>query len=483
MCAAMSCTEVWMLTHLEVDGFKNLLGFAADFGPYTCIAGPNAVGKSNIFDAIHFLSLLADMTFSEAAAGVRSTDRSPSDVDLLFFDGRDDLAPRRMRLAAEMIVPRYVEDDFGRQAEAMASYLRYEIELEYVGPSGGKVRSGGLRLRHESLTNLRAGDAVQKMPWLRGKKAFRDAVIFNNRKGGAFISTTVEEDDEATINVHQEGGSRGQPRKSPAARAPRTLVSTTTTTESPTILAARNEMRRWRLLALEPSAMRQPDEVTNAGVITANGAHLAAALLRMADGDSGASYSRVAAEAAALTDIRRVDVDVDERRELLTLEAAVGGGDLLPARNLSDGTLRFLALCIILVDPEFDGVICMEEPENGIHPARIGAMVDLVRDLAVGPEEAPGPDNPLRQVIVNTHSPLFVRKQRDDDLVVALTSTVSRGGHAATTVGLHPMVGSWRAETRIAQPALTGKDVEDYLVSQPGDQLVHDLGIDEGVVT
>ena len=48
-----------MLTRLEVDGFKNLLGFDAYFGPYTCIAGPNAVGKSNIFDAIEFLSLLA----------------------------------------------------------------------------------------------------------------------------------------------------------------------------------------------------------------------------------------------------------------------------------------------------------------------------------------------------------------------------------------------------------------------------------------
>ena len=48
-----------MLTRLEADGFKNLIDFAVDFGPYTCIAGPNGVGKSNVFDAIHFLSLLA----------------------------------------------------------------------------------------------------------------------------------------------------------------------------------------------------------------------------------------------------------------------------------------------------------------------------------------------------------------------------------------------------------------------------------------
>ncbi len=30
-----------MLTRIEVDGFKNLVDFSLDFGPYTCIAGEN----------------------------------------------------------------------------------------------------------------------------------------------------------------------------------------------------------------------------------------------------------------------------------------------------------------------------------------------------------------------------------------------------------------------------------------------------------
>lgn len=63
-----------MLTRLEVNGFKNLLKFAVDFGPFNCIAGPNGAGKSNIFDAIRFLSLLADHTILEAALQVRDTD-------------------------------------------------------------------------------------------------------------------------------------------------------------------------------------------------------------------------------------------------------------------------------------------------------------------------------------------------------------------------------------------------------------------------
>ena len=41
-----------MLTRLRVKGFKNLVDVEAHFGPFTCIAGANAVGKSNLFDAV-----------------------------------------------------------------------------------------------------------------------------------------------------------------------------------------------------------------------------------------------------------------------------------------------------------------------------------------------------------------------------------------------------------------------------------------------
>ena len=49
-----------MLTRLKVNGFKNLMNVDIRFGPFTCIAGANGVGKSNLFDAIRFLSALAD---------------------------------------------------------------------------------------------------------------------------------------------------------------------------------------------------------------------------------------------------------------------------------------------------------------------------------------------------------------------------------------------------------------------------------------
>ena len=40
-----------MLTRLKVNGFKNLVDVDVRFGPFTCLAGVNEVGKSNLFDA------------------------------------------------------------------------------------------------------------------------------------------------------------------------------------------------------------------------------------------------------------------------------------------------------------------------------------------------------------------------------------------------------------------------------------------------
>lgn len=462
-----------MLTRLEADGFKNLLDFAVDFGPYTCIAGPNAAGKSNIFDAIEFLSLLADHPFMEAALRLRSVGPRGGDPRTLFWEG-DDGTTRTMRLAAEMIVPAEVEDDFGRSVKPTTSFLRYELELEYEPPEAvGYAQMGRIVLRREELRHIKLGEAADHLPWPHSKRHFRDAVVSGRRAGTAYISTSSDEGGVGIVNVHQDGGSRGQPRTSPAERAPRTVVSTTTTSDDPTILAARREMQQWRALALEPSAMRSPDAASESSQIAPNGAHLAAALYRLRAAGNEDVYAAVASAAAALTDVREVNVDFDPHRELLTLQAKLGSGPPLPARALSDGTLRFLALCIISVDAEFGGLVCMEEPENGIHPGRIEAMVDLVRSLAVDPEEPPGPDNPFRQVIVNTHSPYFVRYQSPDDLLLAMPASIRRNDDIVTTVKLVPLQETWRA--RAGGITISKNTIMDYLRLPPGSQFQLDF--------
>ncbi|MEH1011648.1 AAA family ATPase [Micromonospora sp. CPCC 206060] len=467
-----------MLTRLEVHGFKNLLDVDIAFGPFTCIAGANGVGKSNIFDAIEFLSYLATDTLVEAAQRIRGSSGSRGgDPRDLFWDGYRD-HQHRIRLAAEMIVPAEVEDDLGTPAEATTTFLRYEVTLGFEPPvKEGSI--GRLSLLGEELRHITRGESARHLRFRHSAGKFRNAVVRGERRGGAFLSTESR-DTGTVINVHGDGGSRGKPQPRAASRAGRTVLSTVTTNDYPTILAARREMQSWRRLALEPSALRAPDGFADPRSLAADGRHLAATLYRIANeaggddqkGDPEAVYARVAGRLSDLVGVRVRDVvvELDRVREVFTLFLEERGDLRLPARALSEGTLRFLALCVLLEDPTFTGLICMEEPENGIHPANLSAMLDLVRDLAVDPLGSPGETNPFRQVIVNTHSPWVVQLCDPADLLLAdVRPRPGPDGTVIRSLSLLPYRDSWRALP--GQPTFSEADVVAYLAAPPDAQL------------
>lgn len=470
-----------MLTRLEVKGFKNLLDVSADFGPFTCIMGANAVGKSNIFDVVELLSHLADEPFFEASRRIRSG-AGRGDPRDLFWDGYSD-EPRELELAAEMIVPRVVEDDLGSEAKASTTFLRYEISLGFEAPEGrGSI--GRLVLQNETLKHITKGEAAARLPFRHSAKQFRSRVVVGERRGGAFLSTEHTENG-TIINVHGDGGSRGRPQPRAAGRGGRTVLSTVSTNDYPTILAARREMQGWRRLALEPSALREPDDFSGSRSLDPSGGNLAATLFRMAQSPDAegvvepeAVYARVAGRLADLTGVgvESLEVELDEGRELFTLFLEERGHVRLPARALSEGTLRFLALCVLLEDPRATGLICMEEPENGIHPENLTSMVSLVRELAVDAGREPGGDNPFRQVIVNTHSPGVMQLSGKENLLLAETTSVrTDGGRTARALCLAPYRGTWRAGTSPRSFALA--DVVPYLTPPAGAQLTIPLDL------
>lgn len=464
-----------MLTRLEVRGFKNLRDMAIDLGPFTCLAGPNGVGKSNVFDAIQFLAELSNRPLMEAAEALRETrsERSADPRDLFWaMPGEEHV----MSFAAEMLVPQEVEDDFGQRASATTTFLRYELEIGYEEPSGLE-RRGRLVLLREALRHITLSSAPQHLRFPHAAARFRNRVARGRRSGVAYISTGQSEGG-AVITVHQDGGSRGQPRQASATRAPSTVVSTTSVKDDPTILAARREMQSWRRLSLEPTALRTEDRYTDQRTMSPAGRHLPATLYRIASeaeiagGSAMDVYARIASRLGQLTglSVDRLFVDADDTRELLSVRLHERSGLEFPARSLSEGTLRFLALCVIQEDPSVQGVICMEEPENGIHPANVGPMVALVRDLAVDPFEEPGPDNPVRQVIINTHSPSVVRLVGIDDLLYATSSLRIENSHERAELVLRPVRKSWRARIMDVEPV--GKmDLIPFLTTPAGSQI------------
>lgn len=450
-----------MLTRLRARGFKNLIDVDVEFGPYTCIAGHNAVGKSNLFDAIEFLALLADHPFLEAARMLRPSGDRQSDPKMLFtLDSKGEVA-QNLVLEAEMLVGQRITDEFGQASAPRSTFVRYLIELAYVAhDTGTPGRVGGLELVREELTPISKGDAHLHLRWPHSAKYFRQTAVINNRFSGAYVSTETV-DGTATLLIHADGGSRGNPRRSPISGAVRSAVSGVFSVDEPTMLAVRHEMRGWTKLALEPSSMRAPDDLYSPTQnVSTRGEHLPATLWRLAQDDEDAPAA-IASDLSELTDVRRVRVVPDERRDVLVLEAQLANGPFLPAKSLSEGTLRFLALALIEADPKSSGLICMEEPENGIHPGKVGAMVDLLRRLAVDPSEAPGDENPLRQVIVNTHSPEFVRSQNPNDLLLAVRVDYRVNGRDLTGVRFVPNSDTWRAAPD--SPTLTVSAVSDYL--------------------
>jgi predicted ATPase len=82
---------------------------------------------------------------------------------------------------------------------------------------------------------------------------------------------------------------------------------------------------------------------------------------------------------------------------------------VIPASRLSDGTLRWLALLTILLHPSPPPVVCLEEPELGLHPDAIRMLGELLTQASE-----------RMQLIVTTHSDALVDQftDRPDSVIV-----------------------------------------------------------------
>jgi predicted ATPase len=428
--------DLGMLLRLGIKGFKSLREADIRFGPLTCFVGLNGVGKSNIFDAIQFLRFLADDEFQVAAEKVRGTAVGRYSPLELFW-AEDPCG--RIELEADMIAPVQSMDDFGQPVRPTINLLRYKVCFRYQNDPAPR-----LLLEHESLSPLKKGDA-KGLIGFKHSGGFRASAVIGKRFGGPFISTeTLSGSESATIKLHGDGGSRGRPV--PASHSPRTVLGGTGSLEYPTVVAARREMASWRAIHLEPTSLRSPDGFGDTAGVDEHGRHIASTLhlLEKREKNPGATLQEACNRLSELVpEVKKLRIDRDEMREQLVVKAMMQGSDIwLAPRSLSDGLLRFLALVTMQMDPDSCRVLCMEEPENGIHPSRIREVVGLLRDYVVNPEEDADEENPIRQVILNTHSPEVVRQLDVPDLLF-VESAIRCDGREAVVRPIRAQ-GNWR---------------------------------------
>ena len=387
-----------MITYIKIHGFKSFFEFEMGFTPFTLLAGLNASGKSNLFDALQLLSRLAETDLKTAFSEQRG------DPNEIFTQYGDNWYAKEMEFVVELLVNRKVRDNWGGEAELKYTRLRYEIKIQRI-----KNRRGfeDLVVAHEHLENLKHNeDEWVERQINKENLYFWRPKVGTGRRGIPYIYTEMI-NDIPRIVVPQDGTPGGNKKTFPAAFAVQTVLNGINSVDFPHVLAAKEEMRSWKFLQLNPEDLREPtrQDVGMRDNLTSSGKNLAAVLFRIWQNDPYKLKEISRKLNKLLPNFVEVKVYDDKANRQFIIKIKGEDGKEFSSRVLSEGTLRLLTLCIMQYDDNHTGLLCFEEPENGIHPFRISAVAHLLRDLSA---DFSSEESPLRQVIVNTHSPVLV---------------------------------------------------------------------------
>ena len=372
-----------MLRALTVKGFKSLVDVGPiRLAPLTVFFGPNAVGKSNLLDAIVLLSRLATArTIAEALEGpVRG-----QPLELFSFPegaGLPGLLSREraaFQLESELTTA-------GRQ-------YRYNVELT-IAPASGIVT-----VRNEYLAPLTT----------RGK--LRGKPVIERHNGVIRIRRRTKPAHPWEEPVGLNHALISNPRY--------------TGKEYAAIETARSVLSSFRSYYLDPRvAMRRGQPPREVGDIGPLGEDIAPFLYRLR-AEKPKIFRTVGRTLSTL--IPSVDdlaIDLDERRGVVNIEV-LQGSTPFSSRIVSEGTLRVLAVLCVATNPWGGSLVAFEEPENGVHPRRIELIAEILGSLALG-------EDSHQQVILTTHSALFcssiMRLARKNPGKVSIYRTIRESG-------------------------------------------------------
>ena len=176
----------------------------------------------------------------------------------------------------------------------------------------------------------------------------------------------------------------------------------------PHLIAARRELENWLFFYFEPrERMRAANPVKEVRHIGLMGEELAAFLNTLKAIEPKQFGAIEKALHTLIPNVDGIEVEVSDLGEVeLFLKE---NGVAIPARVLSEGTLRMLGLLALTGAKDAPALVGFEEPENGVHPRRVQLVAELLKTRArLG----------QTQYIVTTHSPLLPDLLPDDSLLV-----------------------------------------------------------------
>jgi len=187
----------------------------------------------------------------------------------------------------------------------------------------------------------------------------------------------------------------------------------------------RTKLQGIRAFLLDHYAMGAPARRDSGAELASNAGNLAA-VLALREVQAPAAFGHL------VEDFRRIlpefaSLEFREAGEgRVELAARLKGSrELLPAENLSQGTLYLLAILTLAHDPAPPSIVCLEEADRGVHPRMLREVRDALYRLS---HPLPGSRAPV-QVIATTHSPYLLDLFREHPEEVVLAH---KQGNAAT---------------------------------------------------
>lgn len=408
-----------MIRRLQALNFRCLRYVDLRLDRFHVLIGPNASGKSTLFDAIAFLG---DLVRDGLEGAVRK--RTANFQDLVWDRPSGEIG---FELAIELDVPEELRERL--PPERQFRVFRYEIAIRDDGE--------GLRISSERALLMPASRRVQpsfhRLLFPNPPSPPKTILLGRGRAG---MRSVISKSDQGTDSYYVETAPKAGkgwvttiafgPRRSTLANLPESRAKFPVATFLKRMLET--GVRR---VFLDSEAMRNPSPPQyGAAGLADNGSNLPWVIRRLRERYKTEYVEWLKHVQTVLTDLTdiRVVVRPEDRHAYLTLR--YDSGLEVPSWTASDGTMRLLALTLLAYIPDSREIYLLEEPENGIHPLALEGILDSLWSAYDA------------QVLTTTHSPALLGLVEPS---AVLCFDKDRDGATDIVRGnVHPMVESWQ---------------------------------------
>lgn len=409
-----------MIRRIQTLNYRCLRHVDVELDGFHVAVGPNASGKSTLFDVIAFLG---DLVGEGVDAAVKK--RTGNFQDLVWDRPGEDL---RFELAVEFDIPEDLRDRL--PIENSHRFFRYEIAVE--------ERDGELWIDAERGLLVPETPREERLPRpMFPKLASAPATILvggGKRGSKTILSKSPKGRDNFNFEVSPKSG-KGWTTSVSFGRHRSVLGNMPEDPDKfPVATYVKQALTEGiKSFFLEAERLRAPSPPSlqrNGFSFSTDGSNLPWAVRSLKEeypNDYEEWMAHVRTALKELSDVSVIELESD-RSGYLALHYETGV--TVPSWVASDGTLRFLALTLLGYLPS-RGVYLLEEPENGLHPFALDAIYD-----ALWSSES--------QVLSATHSPAFLRLVAPEE---ALCFAKDRNGATDIVRGHHhPHLAQWKGK-------------------------------------